>query len=118
MAKANKGYLRRQNRVRYKISTVSSLPRLSVFRSNVHIYAQVIDDAAGVTLAYVGTVQEAFSGLKNKANVAAARELGLKIGALAIKNGVTKVVFDKGGYAYHGRVKALAEGAREAGLKF
>jgi large subunit ribosomal protein L18 len=82
------------------------------------MYAQIIDDNKSETLAYVGTVQKDFVKLKIKCNVAAAKEVGLKVGEVALKKGIDKVVFDKGGYAYHGRVKALAEGAREAGLKF
>lgn len=118
MSKASNSYTRRRDRVRYKIKKVSKLARLSVFRSNMHIYAQVIDDATGRTLAHVGTVQKAFAKLSNKTNIAAAKEVGAQIAAASIKAGVTKVVFDKGAYAFHGKVKALADAAREAGLVF
>ena len=116
MAKTHERRLRRQSRVRYKIRKVSSLPRLSVFRSNSHIYAQLIDDNKGVTLAHVGTVQKEFATVKVKSNVATAKSIGLIIGAAALKAGVKKAVFDKGGCDYHGRVQAVADGAREAGL--
>jgi large subunit ribosomal protein L18 len=118
MSNSYKGRIRRQNRVRYKISKVSTLNRLSVFMSNCHVYAQLIDDAQGITLAQAGTVQKDFAKIKNKATIAAAREVGLAIGKLAIEKGVSKIVFDKGSYAYHGKVKALADAAREAGLQF
>ncbi len=118
MSKINKGYLRRKSRVRNKIRKVSTLLRLSVFRSSVHTYAQIIDDSQGKTIVHIGTVQKDFDKLKVRCNIHAAKEVGLKIGAIAIKQGIKKVVFDKGGYTYHGRVKALADGARESGLEF
>lgn len=116
MAKTHEKRLRRQKRVRNKIRKVSSLLRLSVFRSNSHIYAQVIDDSKGSTLVHMATVQKEFVEVKVKSNVAAAKMLGQKIGAAALKAGIKKVVFDKGGCDYHGRVQAVADGAREAGL--
>jgi large subunit ribosomal protein L18 len=82
------------------------------------VFYQVIDDSQGKTIVHIGTVQKDFAKLKIKCNVEAAKKVGLKIGEAAIKQGVKKVAFDKGGYAYHGRVKALADGAREAGLEF
>jgi large subunit ribosomal protein L18 len=118
MAKSNSGLLRRKNRVRNKIRKVSVFPRLSVFVSGLHTYAQIIDDSKSITMVYVGTVQKDFAKLKIKCNVAAAKEVGLKVGEVALKQGITKVVFDKGAKDYHGRVEALANGAREAGLQF
>jgi large subunit ribosomal protein L18 len=94
-------------------------PRLSVFRSSKHIYAQVIDDLQGVTLVAASTLDKDLKGkLKTGADVAAATEVGKLVAERAVKAGLGDVVFDRGGYIYHGRVKALAEGAREAGLKF
>jgi large subunit ribosomal protein L18 len=94
-------------------------PRLSVYRSSKHIYAQVIDDHSGRTLASASSVQDdVLSGLKNGGNVAAARQVGKAIADKAKAAGVTLVVFDRAGRAYHGRVKALADAAREGGLKF
>lgn len=93
--------------------------RLSVHRTGMHIYAQVIDDASGKTLAYASTIDKELKGkLKNTANMEAATEVGKLIGKRAVKAGVKDVIFDRGGFAYHGRVKALADGAREAGLNF
>lgn len=94
-------------------------PRLSVFRSSKHIYAQVIDDTKGATLAAASSVDKGLkTGLKTGADTAAAAEVGKLIAERAKQAGVTEVVFDRGGYLYHGRVKALAEAAREAGLSF
>jgi large subunit ribosomal protein L18 len=102
-----------KQRIRKKISGTASEPRLTVFRSNKKIYAQIIDDINGVTLA------SAFSEEKNKGSkVDASREVGKKLAEEAKKNGIKSVVFDRNGYLYHGRVAALAEGAREGGLKF
>lgn len=103
----------RQARTRAKVRSISSLPRLSVFRSNSHIYAQIIDDAAHVTLASVMEKKD-ITGTK----IERARIIGGEIAKEALNKKITKVVFDKGSYAYHGRVKALAEGAREGGLEF
>ena len=102
--------------VRGKISGTAERPRLSVFRSENNIYAQVIDDVAGKTLASASTVEKAFEG--NGGNVEAAKKIGAAIAERALQKGIEEVVFDRGGYIYHGRVKALAEGAREGGLKF
>ena len=94
-------------------------PRLSVFRSSKQIYAQVIDDEKGVTLASASTMEKTLrDGLKTGADVKAAHKVGKEVAERAKKAGVTKVVFDRAGYLYHGRVKALAEGAREGGLEF
>ena len=107
---------KRHSRVRSKISGTAERPRLSVFRSESNIYAQIIDDAAGVTLASASTVEKAFEG--NGSNCEAAKKIGAVIAERALQKGIEEVVFDRGGYIYHGRVKALAEGAREGGLKF
>ena len=108
--------IKRHNRVRGKISGTAERPRLSVFRSENNIYAQVIDDVAGKTLASASTVEKAFEG--NGGNVEAAKKIGAAIAERALQKGIEEVVFDRGGYIYHGRIKALAEGAREGGLKF
>ena len=99
----NEARLRRHRRVRNKISGTAARPRLDVFRSAKHIYAQIIDDEQGVTLVSASTMDKDFNGKK--------------IAAKALEKGITEVVFDRGGYVYHGRVKALADGAREGGLK-
>ncbi len=108
--------IKRHNRVRGKISGTAERPRLSVFRSENNIYAQLIDDVAGVTLAAASTVEKGFEG--KGGNIEAAKKVGAAIAQRALKKGIEDVVFDRGGYIYHGRVKALAEGAREGGLKF
>lgn len=109
---------RRKQRVRRRLRKVAKgLPRLSVFRSSKHIYAQVIDDKAGRTLAAASTKDKDFAAGKGS-NVEAASIIGTQIAERAKKAGVKTVVFDRGGYIYHGRVKALAEAAREAGLTF
>jgi large subunit ribosomal protein L18 len=111
---------RRKMRVRAAIARKGGgRPRLSVFRSSQHIYAQVIDDASGRTLASASTVdKELREKLKTGANTDAAKEVGRLVAERAGKAGITEVVFDRGGYLYHGRVKALADAAREAGLSF
>jgi large subunit ribosomal protein L18 len=101
-------------RIRKKVQGTSERPRLSVFRSSKHIYAQVIDDAHGTTIAQASSVSGAASGNK----VAVAKFVGSAVAKACIEKGVEQVVFDRGGYRYHGRVRALAESAREAGLKF
>ena len=108
--------LKRHVRVRGKISGTPECPRLNVFRSNANIYAQLIDDVNGVTLAAANTLEKGFEGATG--NAEAAKKIGLIVGERAKEKGITDVVFDRGGYVYHGRVAALAEGAREAGLKF
>jgi large subunit ribosomal protein L18 len=108
---------RRKQRVRRQLRKVANgRPRLSVFRSSKHIYAQIIDDIQGCTLAAASTKETDFSGAGG--NVAAASVVGKNIAERAKKAGVETVIFDRGGYIYHGRVKALAEAAREAGLSF
>ena len=112
----NKKRLRRHKRVRGKISGTASVPRLCVYRSLNNISAQIIDDDAGKTLVAAASNEKDFAA--NGANKDGAKEVGLLIGKRAIAKGIENVVFDRGGYLYHGRVQQLAEGAREAGLKF
>ena len=107
--------LRIRRRIRKRVSGTAQKPRLSVFRSNANIYAQIIDDVNGVTLASASSVD---MKLENGTNIAAATAVGKAVGEAAIAKNIKKVVFDRGGYVYHGRVKALAEAAREAGLEF
>ena len=111
----NVARLRRHRRVRGKISGTAERPRLDVFRSSKHIYAQIIDDVAGVTLCSASTMDKDFEGFGG--NIEAAGKVGRKIAERALEKGIKVVVFDRGGYVYHGRVKALAEGAREGGLQ-
>jgi large subunit ribosomal protein L18 len=108
--------VKRHARVRGKISGTAERPRLSVFRSGNNIYAQIIDDVAGSTLCSASTVEKGFEG--NGGDKEAAKKVGQAIAERAKAKGVENVVFDRGGYIYHGRVQALAEGAREGGLKF
>ena len=108
--------IKRHNRVRGKISGTAERPRLCVFRSENNIYAQIIDDVAGHTLVSASSVEKAFEG--NGGNIEAAKKVGAMIAERALAKGIEEVVFDRGGYVYHGRVAALAEGAREGGLKF
>jgi large subunit ribosomal protein L18 len=103
------------DRIRAKISGTAERPRLNVYRSLNHIYVQVIDDARGDTLVSASTVQ---AKLKSGGNVAAAKEVGKLVAERAQEKGIKKVVFDRGGYLYHGRIKALADAARESGLEF
>ena len=111
---------RRAQRNRTRLRTVANgRPRLSVFRSSKHIYAQVIDDASGQTLASASSLEKDMRGsLKTGANIEAAKTVGKRLAERASAKGVKEVVFDRGGYLYHGRVKALADAAREGGLKF
>lgn len=111
-----KARAKRHARVRAKISGTAACPRLNVFRSSKHIYAQVIDDAAGVTLCAASSVEKGFEG--SGSNVEGAKKVGEMIAAACKAKGIEEVVFDRSGYIYHGRVQALAEGAREGGLKF
>ena len=100
-------------RIRRKLAGTTERPRLNVYRSLNHIYAQVIDDQKGETLVSVSSIK-----LKTGGNVASAKEIGKAVAELAVKQGIKKVVFDRGGYLYHGRIKALADAARAAGLEF
>ena len=108
--------LHRHVRVRGKISGTPERPRLNVFRSNANIYAQIIDDVNGVTLVAANTLEKEFEGATG--NCEAAKKVGAVLAERAKAKGINVVVFDRGGYVYHGRVAALAEGAREGGLKF
>jgi len=119
--KKNKNAVRKQRhyRVRNKLSGTPQRPRLNVFRSTNHIYAQVIDDVAGVTLTSASTLQPAMQkSVAGKTKQEAAKAVGLAVGKQALAKGIKEVVFDRGGYLYTGRVAGLADGAREAGLKF
>ena len=112
----NENRVARHERVRKNISGTPSVPRLCVFRSAKNIYAQIIDDVNGKTLASASSLDKAFEGYGG--NKEAAKKVGAAIAEAAKKAGIEEVVFDRGGYLYHGRVKELADGAREAGLKF
>lgn len=110
---------KRQARVRRNIRGTKERPRLSVFRSSKHIYAQIIEDVTGKTLAAASTVSKVIVGdLKSSGNVEAAKAVGTAIAKIALDNNIKQVVFDRNGFLYHGRVKALADAAREAGLTF
>ena len=113
---SNKARIKRHNRVRNKISGTPERPRLNVFRSAKHIYAQLIDDISGVTLGAASSLEKDFEG--NGGNKEAAKKVGQMIAKKAVDKGISEVVFDRSGYLYHGRVLELAEGARECGLKF
>ena len=113
---SNIGRILRHKRVRGKISGTAARPRLCVYRSNSNIYAQVIDDVSGKTLASASTVERDFT--EYGGNKAAARKIGNLVAKRALEKGIETVVFDRGGYIYHGRVQELADGAREGGLKF
>ncbi|MCL2087271.1 MAG: 50S ribosomal protein L18 [Oscillospiraceae bacterium] len=112
----NTSRLKRHKRVRGKISGTAARPRLNVFRSSMNVYAQLIDDVVGTTLVSASTVEKDFDGYGG--NVDAAKKIGLKIAQRAKAKGIESVVFDRSGYVYHGRIAALADGAREGGLKF
>lgn len=115
-ADKNEARLRRHKRVRGKISGTAERPRLNVYRSSANIYAQIIDDTKGVTLCAASTLDKEFEG--NGSNKEAAKKVGEMIAKRAAEKGITNVVFDRGGYIFHGRVKELADGAREGGLNF
>lgn len=119
ITKADKNATRRKRhaRVRSKVSGTAARPRLNVFRSNKHIYAQLIDDVNGVTLASASTMDKEFN-VESTGNLDAAVKVGELVAKRAVEKGVSEVVFDRGGYLYHGRIKALADAARENGLKF
>ncbi|MDR1132474.1 MAG: 50S ribosomal protein L18 [Oscillospiraceae bacterium] len=108
--------IKRHRRVRAKISGTPEIPRLDVFRSHANIYAQIIDDVGGVTLVSASSVEKAFEG--SGSNCEAAAKVGRLVAERAKAKGIENVCFDRGGYLYHGRVKALADGAREGGLNF
>ena len=111
-----KARARRHARVRAKVSGTAACPRLNVFRSAKHIHAQVIDDVTGTTLCAASSMEKGFEG--NGGNVEGAKKVGEMLASACKEKGIEEVVFDRGGYVYHGRVQALAEGAREGGLKF
>ena len=113
---SNKARIKRHKRVRAHISGTAERPRLAVYRSNANISAQIIDDVKGITLVSATTLEKTFEGIGS--NKAAAREIGKILAQRALEKGIETVVFDRGGYLYHGRVSELAEGAREGGLKF
>lgn len=115
--KISKGEIRRRihTRIRRKVSGTSERPRLAIFRSVAHIYAQVIDDTKGVTIVAASSTEKGSTATGG--NIAAAKEIGKRVAERAKEKGVTRVVFDRGGYLYHGRIKALADAAREAGLE-
>lgn len=108
---------KRHARVRAKLSGTAARPRLNVFRSNKHIYAQLIDDINGVTLASASTLDKEFN-LESTGNLEAAKLVGEMVAKRAVEKGISAVVFDRGGYLYHGRIQALADAARENGLQF
>lgn len=111
--------IRRHGRIRRNVQGTADRPRLSVYRSLNHMYAQIIDDLRGNTIVAASTLDKDFASEKgHKGNVGVAKKVGQLIARRAIEKGLKKVVFDRGGYKYHGRVKALADGAREAGLEF
>jgi large subunit ribosomal protein L18 len=113
------GRERRKLRIRRKLDGTPQRPRLSVFRSAKHIYAQVVDDSAGTTVAHASTLSRGVRGaVEESSKLEAAKTVGKAIAALLLAKGIDKVVFDRSGYLYHGRVRALADAAREAGLKF
>jgi large subunit ribosomal protein L18 len=113
---SNSARLKRHGRVRNKITGTPECPRLNVFRSDRHIYAQIIDDKAGVTLVSASSLEKGYEG--KGSDKEAARAIGKAVAQKALEKGITTVVFDRSGYVYHGRVKELAEGAREGGLNF
>lgn len=111
--------LKRQKRIRKRITGTTERPRLCIFRSSTHIYAQVIDDVTGSTLASASTLDSDFKETNQKSTGKdSATAIGRLVGARAIEKGISKVVFDRNGFLYHGRIKALSDGAREAGLNF
>lgn len=119
MKSKTEGRKRRHLRVRKKVYGTQARPRLCVFRSLSHMYAQIVDDARGHTLVSASSLNGEFKDYKgSRGNREAARKVGAVLAGKAVEKGIKKVVFDKGGYVYHGRVKALAEAAREAGLEF
>lgn len=113
----NANRIARHERVRKNLSGTPERPRLAVFRSGKHIYAQIIDDVAAKTLVSASTLDKGLN-LESTGNVEAAKKVGEAVAQKALEKGIQEVIFDRGGYIYHGRVKALAEGAREAGLQF
>lgn len=118
MLSKNDVRVKRKIRIRKRLSGTSERPRLVVFRSNLHIYAQIIDDMTGSTLAQASTLTLSKNGEKVACNKAGAEKVGKEVARIAKDKNITKVVFDRNGYLYHGRIKAIADGAREGGLEF
>jgi len=114
----NEARLKRHLRVRKKIQGTTERPRLSIYRSSKHMYAQIIDDTTGKTLAAASTQDKSLTEVGNGGNIEAAKLVGKLIAERAKETGIVKVVFDRGGYLYHGRIQALADAAREGGLEF
>lgn len=116
---SNEVRLRVHRRIRKKVDGTEARPRLAVFRSNKHIYAQIVDDSKGTTLTAASTLDpDTKAEVKNGGNIAAAKAVGKMVARRALEKGISAVLFDRGGYIYHGRVKALADAARAGGLKF
>lgn len=109
---------RRKLRIKRKLQTSAERPRMCISRSNKHFRAQIVDDSKGHTLVAVSTLDKDFPAMKNRGNIAAAKELGKMVAEKAKKNGVSMVVFDRNGLLYHGKIKAFADAARESGLQF
>lgn len=109
---------RRKKRIRKKVWGTEDKPRLCVYKSNRYIYAQLVDDTRGITLAFASSVEYKEKGKVNAKSVEIARKVGEKLGKIAIEKGIKRVVFDRSGYPYHGRIKALADGVREQGVEF
>ncbi len=119
LSKKEKGRVGRKSRIRKKVFGMGDRPRLSIFRSSSYIYAQIIDDVTSKTLVSASSSEKEIKGkLKSTSNIAAAQEVGKQIASRAKQNKISQVIFDRNGFVYHGRVKALADSAREAGLKF
>jgi len=119
VSKRERSRVRRHHRVRLRVYGTPDRPRMNVFRSNAHLYAQVIDDTTGKTLVSASTLDKEIKGkLKSGANLAAAMAVGRLVAERALQANLKSVVFDRGGYRFHGRIKALAEASREKGLKF
>ena len=118
MLSKNDVRVKRKIRIRKRLSGTYERPRLVVFRSNLHIYAQIIDDMTGSTLAQASTLTLSKNGEKVACNKAGAEKVGKEVARIAKDKNITKVVFDRNGYLYHGRIKAIADGAREGGLEF
>ncbi len=115
----NKARLKRHLRIRKNVTGTAERPRLNIFRSSKHIYAQLIDDVEGVTIAQASTLDPQLKEtVENGGNVTAARQVGELVAKRAVEKNIKRVVFDRGGYLYHGRIQALADAAREAGLEF
>ena len=118
MLSKNEVRKKRKIRIRKRLSGTTERPRLVVFRSNLHIYAQIVDDLCGTTLAQTSTIALAKGGVKVGCNKTSAEQVGKEVARIALEKNIKLVVFDRNGYLYHGRVKAVADAAREGGLEF